>query len=131
MPFDSISSRYGTAKGEGFVVIWQCSGGSHEAKANLAFHMIFAPRERSLDETQPVCVSSAPLSQLWTESFDPSKRIIMLFWSAGESSTGDVPILPRRLDGHVHGPPLPPLGHNIVIVPPQQPLIPRQPGSDH
>ena len=76
-------------------------------------------------------VSSFPLSQLWTESFDPCSWIIALFWLAGESSTGDVPISLVRVDGHLLGPPLPPLGHNPIVVPPQQPLIPGQPGSDH
>ena len=90
-----------------------------------------APRERSLAEAQPVFVSSVPLSQLWTETVDPCSWIIVLFWSAGEYSTGDVPIPLVRADGHLLGPPLPPLGHNPIVVPPQQPRIPGQPGSDH
>ena len=36
-----------------------------------------------------------------------------------------------RVGEHLPALPLPPLGNNIVIVPPQQPLIPGQPGSDH
>ena len=90
-----------------------------------------APRERSLDTMQSVLVSYVPLSQLRTESFDPRQCIIVLVWSSRESSAGDVPIPPIRIDGLLLGPPLPPLGHNPIVVPPQQPLIPGQPGSDH
>ena len=66
--FESISLRDCTAKGEGFVVMWQCLSGM---QVKLGYHMRPAPRERSFDKTQPVFVSSVPLSQLWTESFDP------------------------------------------------------------
>jgi hypothetical protein len=111
--------------------MWQCSGGSREAKTKLGYRMRLAPRERSVYATQLGCFSSVPLPQLWTESFYLSKWIIVLLWSAGESSTGDVPILPISIDGHLHGPPLPPLGHNPIVVPPQQPLIPGRSGSDH
>ncbi len=102
-----------------------------DTKVKLDYYMRSAPRERSLDETQPVFVYPVPLSQLWTESFDPIKWIIVLFWSAGESSTGDVPIPHLSIAGHLLGPTLPPLDHDLVVVPPQQPLIPGQPGSDH
>ena len=98
----------------------------------LGYHMRSAPSEQSLDEPQPVFVSSVHLSQLWTENVDPSKWIIVLFFrSVGDSSIGGVPIPPTRLDGHLPGPPLPPLGHNPLVVPPQQPLIPGKPRSDN
>ena len=55
----------------------------------------------------------------------------MLFWSAGLSSFGNVPVPLVIVDGHLPAPPLLPLGQGPVIAPPQQPLIPRQPGSYH
>ena len=73
-----------------------------------------APRERSLDEFQYVCVSSVPLSQLWTESFDPSQWTIVLFWAAGEISPGEVLIPLAIVDGHLPAPPLPPAVQGIV-----------------
>ena len=55
----------------------------------------------------------------------------MLFWLAGESSVGDVPVPLVIVDEHLSALPLPPPGQGLVVVPPQQPLIPGQPGSDH
>ena len=106
-------------------------GGLRDTETTLDYQMRHALRELSLDKLQPVSVSSVPLSQLWTESFDPSQWTIDLFWSAGESSAGDVPTALVIISGHLPAPPLPPPGQGLVIVPPQQPLIPEQPGSDH
>ena len=126
--------------GEGFVIMWQHSvqdhdppihGGPRGTKTTLYYHMRPAPRERSLDEMHFVCVSHVNLSHLWTESFDPSHWIIVLFWSAGESSAGDVPVPPVVVDGHLPTPPLPSPSQSLVIVSPQKPLIPGQPRSDH
>ena len=56
----------------------------------------------------------------------------MFFLSAGESSVGHVPIPLAVVDGHLPAPPLPLSGHGpLVIVPPQQSLIPRRLGSYH
>ena len=96
-------------------------GGPRGIRTTLYYHMRLAPCERSLDEMQSVCVSYVPLSQLWTESFDPSQWVIVFFWSAGESSVGDVPVPLVVVDGHLPAPPLPPPGHDIAIVPPHQP----------
>ena len=106
-------------------------GGPWDTKTTLYYHMRLAAREWSLDEMQAVCVSSVPLSQLWTESFDPSQWTIVLFWSVGESSVGEVPVPPGIVNEHLPAPPLPPPGQGLVVVPPHQPLIPGQPGSDH
>ena len=55
----------------------------------------------------------------------------MLFWSAGESSAGNVPIPSVVVDGHLPAHPLPLPAHGLVIVPPQQPLLPGELGSYH
>ena len=43
-------------------------GGSRDIITTLYYQLRPAPRERSSDEMQSVCVSSVPLSQLWSES---------------------------------------------------------------
>ena len=111
--------------------MWQRSSGALDTNTPLSHRKRLAPRERSLEETQSVCVSSVPMSQLWMERFDLSQWLIELFWSAGESSIGDVFTPPGGISEHPAGPPLPPPCYNPVFVPPQQPLVPRQPGSDH
>ena len=72
VPFDSISLRDCTAKGERFDIMWQrspCVSTSIEMSRNKRF----AQRERSLEGTRLVYVSSVPLSQLWVEDFDPGQ----------------------------------------------------------
>ena len=69
-----------------------------------------APREWSLEGTRLVYVSLVPLSQLWVEEFDCSQWIIVMFWAVGESSVGDVPLLPRKASGPPQYIALPPLG---------------------
>ena len=82
-----------------FVVMWQASTSTLDSTL-LSHNKRLAPRERSLEGARLVCVSSAPLSQLWAESFDPSQWIIMLVWSVGESSVRDVPLPSRRISDH-------------------------------
>ena len=53
-------------------------GGLRDTETTLDYHMRLAPRERSLDKMQSVCVLSGRLSQLWTESYDPSQWTIVL-----------------------------------------------------
>ena len=57
--------------------------------------------------SQKAYVSSAHLSQFWSEDCDSSQWIILLFWSALSTSAGDTRIPPRD-DGGTQ-PPLPPL----------------------
>jgi len=96
VPFGSISLRDCIAKGEGFIIMWRPSSCALPSKTASQNERL-APRERSLEETRSVYVSALPLSQLWAEDFDPCQWIIIMFWAAGESSTGDVPLPPRRI----------------------------------
>ena len=66
VPFDSISLRDCTAKGEGLVVMWQPESQRERP----------APRERSPEGTRLLFVSSFPFSQLWAEHVDPIQWII-------------------------------------------------------
>ena len=59
-------------------------GGPRDTKTTLHYHKRLAPCERSLDEMQSVCISSAPLSQLWTESFYPASGA--LYFSGQQES---------------------------------------------
>jgi len=89
-----------------------------------------APRERSLEGTRLVYVSSVPLSQLWVEDIDPGQWILIMFWAAGDSSVGDFPLPPRTAPGTPPSPPLPPPGHHPLRAPPQQLRTPSRQGSD-
>ena len=105
-------------KGQCFVVMWQPSISTLNS-IPMSLNERPAPRERSLEETRLVCVSSVPLSQLLAASFDPSQWIIVLFWAVGKSSVGDAPLPSRKVSGPPSEPPLPPPGHNPLRVSPQ------------
>ena len=130
VPFDSISLRDCTSKGEGFVVMSQPSA-SISTSTRTSQNERLAPRERSLEGTHLVYVSSIPLSQLLVEDFDPSQWIIIMCWAVGEPSVGDVPLPPRKALGLSPSPPLPPPGHHPLRVPPQQLRTPSKQGTDH
>ena len=70
VPVGSISLRDCTAKGEGFIIMWRPSTCALPSK-NRSQNERPAPRERSLDETRSIYVSSVPLSQLWLKILIP------------------------------------------------------------
>ena len=129
-PFGSISLRDCTAKGECFIIMWRPSTCALPSK-NRSQNERLAPRERSLDETRSVYVSSVPLSQMWVEDVLPesmdhyyvrgSGRV--LYWRCSVTST--------KNNSTATSTPLPPLGHNPLRLPPQQVITPSPQGSEH